>query len=419
MRLKPAGRFALLILIAGIAFGIWRWYRMSSGGKGSGLPSLTQGLPQKTDREGVAPGATGEAAPSGSSGGDLVLITSATKRGWLEEQVDRFNGQQGGKMPIHVRYVETRAAMQAILAGKEKPVLWSPSSPIWAQRLSEAWSLPEFHHGSDDPVPVELNDTSRFRIYLRSPLVFLTTKARATYLRPLLGGQDPWGSLRDLSLGRRKVPGQSGPFRFAHADPLSANSGFLTIAMILSDYVRRHGGSPETVANSAAFIQYLTELEHGLVYDDTVRGGSSAIFKAFLDDPSRYGVITTYESNALEAAASYPDLVVIYPIPTVVSEQTVVSFGGSWVTPEERAEARAFLDFLAQPESIAAGAKSHSRPVSASSGASLDAELDGFRDRGFRKDFRSVDPPNYAALNAAAYQWRLHVAHLSATDAAH
>lgn len=410
MRVKPAGKLVILILVAGIAVGLWRWYK----GRGGTLPTLSAG---QTAQNGVPPAASagnggvdfpgGGGTSGGGGGGNLVLITSATKKGWLENQADKFSQQGHGK--ITLRYYETRAAMQAILNGKEKPVLWAPSSPIWAQRLGEAW--PQFHGGESSPV--SLSDPASFRVYLRSPLVFLTTKERAQYLRPLLGGSDPWGLLRELSLGKKTVPGMGGKFRFAHADPLNANSGFLTLGMILGDYARRHGGDPAQVANSPAFIQYLTELERGLIYDEPVRGGSSAVYKAFLDDPSRYGVITTYESNALEGAASYPDIAVIYPNPTAVSEQAVAVMNGTWVSPEQKQTAAAFLDFLAQPDSIKEGVATHFRPgPNLGSGASLDGELAQYASQGFRTDFTPAQLPTYAALNDAASQWRVHVAHL-------
>ena len=58
--------------------------------------------------------------------------------------------------------------------------------------------------------------------------------------------------------------------------------------------------------------------------DAPVREGSSALMKAFLDTPDRYDVITAYESAALEAAAKNPEVAVLYPNPTVASEQVVV-----------------------------------------------------------------------------------------------
>jgi hypothetical protein len=90
------------------------------------------------------------------------LITSATKKGWLESQVERFNAEKGGN--VRIEYLETRDALQAILNGKQKPTLWSPSAPLWATRLSEKWAE---DHGGD--ALVSDSDPNTYRIYLRTP----------------------------------------------------------------------------------------------------------------------------------------------------------------------------------------------------------------------------------------------------------
>ncbi|MBC8104762.1 MAG: substrate-binding domain-containing protein [Cytophagales bacterium] len=411
--MKPAGKFAILLLVIGFAYGALRWYQQTTGKSVVSLPGRSGAAGSGSDPSNGG-GSGGE--PANVRGGELELITSATKKGWLEKQAELFSARSGGKTTIRIRYIETRAAMQAILTGREKPVLWSPSSPIWAKRLAQVWTDPKFHPG--EPPVIDTQDNRRFRSYLRTPIVFLTTKERARYLRPLLSGPDPWGAIRDLSLGKRSVPGMGGKFRFAHADPLNANSGFLTIGMILDSYSRKSGGGDDLVriASSAGFVQYLTELERGLVYDEPVRGGSSALVKAFLDNPSRYGVITSYESSALDAARSYPDIAVIYPNPTVVSEQTVVVLSGKWVSPEQQDAAQAFLEFLRQPDSLSEGVKGNFRAAD-ETGPALTDTLRRNREQGFQQNYSAIDLPPYDALNAAAFQWRVHVARLSATAA--
>src|SRR2546425_501194 len=85
--------------------------------------------------------------------------------------------------------------------------------PSWPARLAEAWRE---RRGSSI---LQTTDPNAYRVFLRSPLVFLTTRQKAESLRPLLGGATPWKALRELSLGKRRVPW--GRFRFSHADPLT------------------------------------------------------------------------------------------------------------------------------------------------------------------------------------------------------
>lgn len=413
MQIKPIGRLVLLIVFAGIAFGGWRWWQ-SRAPRGNTPPVATGARPgnqsaptgNTADEGGVPLGnpAGNPDATNAGSGTAIPLITSATKRDWLQNQIDAFNAQSQGKYRITPKFLETREAMHAILAGKEKPVLWSPSSPVWSARLGDAWVE---RTGNE---LLDLGDPNGHRVYLRSPLVVLTRRAKAPYLRRVLGGARPWDALRAHSLERRRAPW--GKLRWAHADPLSANSGFMTLGLILAEYADQAGRSLslERVAQSAGFIQFLRELERSLVLDEPVEKGTSALTQAFLDDPNRYDFITTYESNALASAQDNPDIVVIYPNPTVVSEHAVTLLGASGVSAEQREGARAFLQFLSGRTSLEDGVRSNLRPVLASGALSLTPTLARYPSQGFQQSYTAIELPPYEALNTAAYQWRLHVA---------
>ena len=54
-------------------------------------------------------------------------------------RVDRFNTDHAGQYKIVPKFLVTDQAMHAILDEREKPVLWSPSNPIWATRLETTW----------------------------------------------------------------------------------------------------------------------------------------------------------------------------------------------------------------------------------------------------------------------------------------
>lgn len=419
MQVKPLGRLILFILFAGLVLGGYRFYQNRSDGQSGSvsLPSLGGGANQQASRD-PAGGAndTDDTSASGNSGGgvELVILTSASKNDWLQEQINKFNAANTGKYHVSARLMETRDAFQALLNDKEKPALWSPSSPIWAARLAEVW--PQKH---GDQQILDVNDDQAVSTFLRTPIVFLTTKAKARYLRPALegnsnggGGQSAWAALRDLSQGRKKTP--SGSFRFAYADPVTSNSGFLTLGLILLDYANRTGqaGDLNKVAADPRFFSYLAELHRGFVFDQSIDKGTSVVTNAFASGVLRCDLITTYESNALAAAQNNPNLAVIYPNPTAVAEQTVCALSAPFVSDEQRAGARAFLSFLGGRDAQRDGLKYHFRPVR--SGALPLAELGDYADQGFRSSFASVELPAYQALNAAAYQWRVHVARRSA-----
>ncbi|RYG74151.1 hypothetical protein EON80_02610 [bacterium] len=386
MKLTPFAKIILILLVLGAAVGGYRsWQRLQPAGRAP-QPGSKNSAGQPAD------------VRSGSASGELQFITSASKKGWIVEQIDKFNALESTRIPVVLKSVETREAMHQILDGKAKPALWSPSSVIWADRLAQAYQGKSI---------LDTSDANSYRVILRTPLVFLTTKEKASVLRPLLGSTDCWANIRDLSERKKRVPW--GNFKWAHADPLNANSGMLSLALILADYADRTGqsGSIETVANSAGFISYLKSVEKRFVYNTAVEKGSSALVASFVEDPSRYDFIVAYESDGLREVSKNSGLAVIYPNPTANSESAVAVLDGDWVTPEQKAGADTFLKFLAQPEAARDGLKEHFRPVR---GASLSSEISRYGENGFRDSYSSIELPPYAALNAAAFKWRIEIA---------
>ncbi len=400
MKLTALGKIVVILLAIGVAIGGYRWWTQQQGGKGGGFK--LPGIPGF--------GKQGNQGPSGNPNDILFVITSA-KKGWVQEQVDRFNEAHQGQWRIVTQQVPSRQAMHKILAGEVKPVLWSPGSPVWPTRLAEVWA--EQHKGQ---ALLDMSDPTAHRVFLRSPLIFLTTGKKAKFLRPLLGGTQQWLALRRLSLRQQKTPW--GSFRFSHADPLNSSSGMLTLGLILFDYGQRTGqsGSLQQVSKDRRFIAYLQELERGLVYDKPAEEGTTKLTKAFIEDTSRYDVITAYESAALEAAPTHPDLAVIYPNPTAVSEHAVSLLSGDWVTPQQREGALEFLKFLGKPESLRAGLKEHFRPAQSSSKLSLASELSRFSSQGFQQSYSTTELPPYEAINSTIVQWREHIAKKPATE---
>ncbi|RYX81269.1 hypothetical protein EON83_24790 [bacterium] len=395
MKLTVAGKLALFIIALGLGFGGWKAYQKATGGKGvsvgpAGLNGADNPSPQATSGSQQTPVTVGE--------NELQIVTSASKRGWINDQIDKFN--QTSDVKLVPKLVETREAMQQILAGRLKPALWSPSSVIWADRLSEKL---EQDTGKS---PLDTSDPNSYRSVMKTPIVFLTTQENARVLRPLLSSSQCWENVDKLSKGR--IP-FSGGFKWAHADPLNANSGMLTLALIISDYANRTGqsGAIETVANSGAFMSYLKSLESKIVYNAAVQKGSSALVKSFAEDPSRYSFITAYESAAVEAVKSDSSLAVIYPNPTVNADNAVAFLNWPELSPAQKAAGQAFLKFIAQPESAKDGLKEYFRPLR---GASLNSELESLKSNGFQANYSAIELPPYAVLNGVAFKWRQEIA---------
>ena len=436
MRVTGLGKLILLILVIGAAFGGWRVFQNmnksgganngnannggtslfgknnggnntgnngnntgnntgnngsnSNGNNSNGSGNSGNSSTQSGGNSGTFTGGTA------ASGNEILLVTSNTKKGWLVDEISKFNAQNGDKYKIVTKFIETREAMHAILEGKVKPAIWSPSSTIWTQRLSQAWQQ------KNGNAILNLNDGDKYRVFFRSPLVFLTTKRKLNALKPVLKS---WDTLR-ASNGRTS----QGALKWAHADPLTANSGMMTLGLMLADYTAQTGSDPAIAASSAKFRTYVSGISRGLVFDLPAQGGSSALTKAFLQNTSRYDFITTYESNAIEAALNDPSLAVIYPNPTAVSESVGAVINGDWLSDTQREGARAFLQFLGSEKSMREGLNYYFRPAQSGGNLSLSPVLSKLRAQGFQQSFSSAELPPYEALNAAAFAWRNSIA---------
>ena len=404
MKLKPLGKLTILILVLGLAVGGYKMWSQSRGGSAifangqttTGQTNASGGDVPQGSRSGGEIGANTNARSVASD--EIQIISSNTKKGWLADQIEAFNAKQGGGVKVVAKAVETREAMTGILDGKYKPALWSPSSVIWADRLSEVW---EDRTGK---TLLDTGDVNSYRQIFKSPIVFLTTKEKAKFLRPLLE-DDAWGNIRKISEGKIRAP--YGKFKWSHAEPLSSNSGMMTMALIVSDYAQKNGrsGAINKVAQSSEFASYLKSLERDFVYNEAVRKGSSALVKSFADDPSRYDFVTAYESAALEQVLKNPDFAVIYPSPTVNAEQAVAALDWPDMNPAQKAAARDFLAFLASKSSVQAGLKEYFRAARGDNPA-----ITQHKEAGFQPSYNAIEVPPYIALNDAGYRWSKAVA---------
>lgn len=222
MKLTGIGKLVVFILTVGVAMGGWRWWqKQQTPGSGSTPRVATPGK--------STPGTTiQDAPPTTVADNEILFVITPAKKGWVTDQIKAFNGQSAGKYKVVTSPAPSREGMHAILNGKLKPVLWSPGSPMWPQRLGEVWKA------RTAGTIVDMNDPNGHRAFLRTPLVFLTTKQKAKFLRPLLSGPQAWTNLRELSLGKRRAPW--GKFKFSHADPLTSSSGTMTLGLIMVDY---------------------------------------------------------------------------------------------------------------------------------------------------------------------------------------
>jgi len=393
-RIKPGGWLIILALLALIFYGVRTFkQRLAPGGtSGSVTASGTPVTITGDEKQGTA-----SLTPTEAAGGDILVSTTGTKEKWMRTQIDKFNAQSsGGKAKLDL--TESRESMQAILNDKLHPTVWSPSSPVWTSRVADYW--PQTHSGQRI---ADLNSSDTYRVLFKSPLVFVTTKEKARFLRPLLGGATPWENVRQLSLGQKKCPW--GRFQFAYADPLNASSGTLTMSLIITEYARAHGQDNDlnAAAGSSGFAAYLSQINRAYVRGAD-NAGSSKLEKAYTRSTGSRDFITAYENAALAALDRNPDLALIYPSPTVTADQGVLILSAPWVSDSQKQTAHAFLDFLGTPEALDDGVQYYFRPTQGG-GQALATRLSAPARAQYHASPVTVDLPPYEALNEAAARW--------------
>lgn len=372
--IKPGGWFIILLLLAALAY--WG-VKHGKTGAGSGQTAAS------TDAQSGAGGAAlgGSLSAQQAANGDIAVSTSGTKQAWLAGEAAKFNAQNSGHVQM-LPAVESRDAMQSILNGKLQPTVWSPSSPVWTERLAQL-----------RPNMLDESDPQNYRVVFKSPLVFLTTKSKAPALRPILTGTMPWTSLA-----------QARRYKFGYADPLNASSGMLTMALIITEYCRTHGGiDPVQATSSRGFSTFLGRLNQGLVKTDDQ--GSSKLEKAYEANPASRDFITAYENAALTAVAQNPNLTIIYPNPTANADQGAAVISAPWVTPAQKATAQKFVQFIGSKDAQQDGAQYHFRPA-VNGAQTLGNTLSGAARTNFQASYTSIELPPYEALNEAAAQYR-------------
>jgi len=341
-------------------------------------------------------------AGSGTGVVNISLVTTQSKRDWVTDQIYQFNYTHP-QVHVTFKFIESRSAMQAILFGKETPDLWSPDSPSLVTALVDNWS--KAHHTTI----VDTTNPETFRVFQRSPLVFLTTKTKALYLRPILSSRNPWEGIRKLGASPTSTPWHS--FSFVHADPTNDATGLLMLALILNAYASDRGQNANlpNIASSDDFGQYLSQVEQGLRRSPNV--GTFDITKSYIANTSSADFIVTTESAALAAAVANPNLAVIYPNPTAVTEESVCILNGPWLTPDKQQAAEQFMQYISQSEATKSGIKLYMRPASGAEDSSYSPRLTQHSSQGFSPLYSAVELPSYATLNAALFQWCKHVSH--------
>ena len=345
----------------------------------------------------------------------VAMLYSTEKQAWLTQAASDFNTTRhmvnGHPVQVRLEAMGSRDIYLAVLDGTRRPVLISPASMLQIAILQDQ-SAGKF--GS--PV-VNRADQGTCRSVVTTPLVLAAWKERADALWGGQPGAYLWQQLHDIVVDPQGWSAFGHPewgyFKFGHTDPLSSNSGFMTILLMTYGYYGKTSGlSSSDILSNPDYQKWFLDMEHTIPQFEVSTG--PLMDKMIAYGPSTYDMVAVYEATALEQAANavsrYGELRVYYPPATVWSDHPVCVLQASWVTSDQAAGARLFLDYLtSKPIQQAALMKYGFRPVDPS--IRLDQPGSPFLQyaaSGFQRDLSklpAIVPPSSDVLSTLLDFW--------------
>ena len=345
----------------------------------------------------------------------VSMLYSTEKQAWLTEAAAAFNAERrlvnGHPVQVNLEAMGSREIYLAVLDGTRQPDMISPASMLQISILADQST------GKFGTPAVNMADRSTCRSVVTTPLVLAAWKERADVLWGSQPGANLWQQLHDIAVDPQGWSAFGHPewgyFKFGHTDPLSSNSGFMTILLMTYGYYNKTSGlTSSDILSNPEYQQWFLEMEHTISQFEVSTG--PLMDKMISYGPSTYDMVTVYEATAIQQAANavgrYGELRVYYPPATVWSDHPVCILQTSWVTPDKAAAARLFLDYLSsKPVQQTALLKYGFRPVDPS--IPLDQPGSPFLQyavNGFQSDLSKLSaivPPAGDVLNTLLDFW--------------
>lgn len=302
----------------------------------------------------------------------VTMLYSTEKEAWLEDVVRRYLATdprfQGRPVKIEMEAMGSREMYLSVLNDERKPVVISPASSLQTAILEDL-STAKFGR------PIVLaRDRNTCQSVLKSPLVLVAWRERAEVLWGDQPGSDLWEKIHDVAVDprgwERYGRAEWGYFKFGHTNPLSSNSGFMTILLMTYHYFDKTAGlTSQEILSDQGYQDWFLGLENTISQFGESTGTYMRDIVAY--GPSVYDLVSVYEATAIEQADNaygrYGEVRIYYPPATVMSDHPFCVVNADWVRPDEAAAAHALIDFLLAPEAQRLALLEHGfRPVDAS-----------------------------------------------------
>src|SRR5581483_414814 len=174
---------------------------------------------------------TNDVEPSAKDANTLEILFSSSdgKKEWVDEVTKEWNKRgvrlsDGRFAKVKVLHMRSGESIQKILAGSEKPHLWSPVNKGWIALLNEQWQL---RHHQDLVGPSRPTARTELVLAMWEPMARALgwPEKRIGWEEVLQVANDPRGR------AARGHP-EWGAFKFGHAHPDYATSANLSLASL-------------------------------------------------------------------------------------------------------------------------------------------------------------------------------------------
>jgi Ca-activated chloride channel family protein len=284
------------------------------------------------------------------SGSVLVTIASSvTKQKWMEAVMEKFHNEgittaSGKKIAVRTTGVLSGGSMWDILAGKLKPVAWSPGAVSWVDQYRERWA-------QDGKRPA-ITEACRPSVYSPIGLAMWRPMAAA------LGWPDKpigWQTIVDLAAdpkgwARYNHP-EWGNLKLGHPHPKYSSAGMLYMTSFVYGVTGRTAGlttaeiySPEVETGMRTLARNTSK--YGMISTDLLRLMAQ-------HGPQYLHAVSAFEEGTVRLNLERGDelrwpVVFIFPSEGTFwsSHPYCILDGADWVDEEQAEAAKIFLDYL-------------------------------------------------------------------------
>ena len=333
----------------------------------------------------------------------LLFSYGSEKQKWIEDVTAAFNAsgaktQEGKRITVKTIAKGSGECVDDLMSGREHDDLMSPASNIFL-KLGNAQSR----------AATGKNLIGATQNLVLSPVVIAMWKPMAEAIG---WGKKPIGWEDILTLARNKqgwsaygYP-QWGSFKFGHTHPAYSNSGIL--ALVAENYAATGKVRGLTVADvqSQKTRDFVAGIETSMVH----YGSSTGFFgrKLFDSGPQYLSAAVLYESMVVESysnakAMPFP-VVAIYPKEgTFWSDHPVGIAERDWVTPERRAAAQIYINYLLAAPQQQKALTYGFRPGAADT--PVGAPIDEAHGVDPKQPVTTLEVPSSEVVNAIQHKW--------------